>query len=328
MTLKQARLAALQNLVFVHSGEDPTAVRAHRDIPTFSEAAERTIELLSPGWSSPRQPAIWRRSLEQYVFPELGRCLVTDVESSHLIELLSPLLERIPETTKRLRHRVAVIMAWVVLSGYRTDNPCDGLSRFLPTPAKRHFRALPHTEVAAAVDTVRRSGAFASTKLAFEFLVLTAARSGEVRGAHWDEVDFDQALWTVPPERIKTRVEHRVPLSDRALEVLREARERSRGHDLVFPSKRGGALSDATLSKLIRELGIQAVPHGFRASFRSWCAETAVDREVAEQCLAHAVASKSEKPYRRTDILERRRVVMECWADYLARPVDDDVTAG
>ena len=181
------------------------------------------------------------------------------------------------------------------------------------------MRALPHVEVAEAVATIRASGATTAAKLAFEFLVLTAARSGEVRLARWDEIDLDAEVWTLPAERMKANREHRVPLSCRAAEVHQAARALRNGGNLVFPSPRGKPLSDMTLSKLLKEHGVQAVPHGFRSSFRDWASEeTNHPREVVEAALAHQVKDKVEAAYARSTLLERRRRLMGEWATYLA----------
>ena len=206
--------------------------------------------------------------------------------------------------------------------GHRNDNPAgDAIGAALPKnsgPAK-HYRALPQSEVADAIAKVRDSGAGIATKLAIEFLILTAARSGEVRLAEWGEIDLDTATWTVSPERMKTKRAHRVPLSDRALAILTEADDFADASGLVFSSPRGKPLSDATLSKLIRELGIDAVPHGFRSSFRDWVSEcTNTPREVAEAALAHVVRSQVEAAYARSDLFDKRRKLMDQWAAYLS----------
>ena len=177
--------------------------------------------------------------------------------------------------------------------------------------------SLPHGEVAAALATVQASGAWAGTKLAFGFLVLTATRSGEVRGARWTEIDQGTALWTVPAGRAKNARPHRVPLSAPALDMLTAARKLPRSAGLVFPSANGREISNATMGKLLRENGIDAVPHGFRSSFRYWCDETGVPREVAEACLAHTVADATEAAYARSDLLARRRDTMEAWGQYI-----------
>ena len=190
-------------------------------------------------------------------------------------------------------------------------------------------KALPHAEVGAALERIRASGAYKGLVLAFEFLVLTAARSGEVRGARWTEVDIDAAVWTVPCERMKAGREHRVPLSDRALALLVEDRQLADSAALVFPSAKGRIPSQASLPKLLHKVGIAAVPHGFRLSFRDWAAEcTEVPREVCELALAHANSDRVEAAYRRSDLFERRRVLMQQWAEYLAAPTLDPSSYG
>ena len=224
------------------------------------------------------------------------------------------------ETARRVRQRIGAVMKWAVAQGYREDNPAgDAISAALPKNSVRrqHQKALPHGQVAEALGRVRASRAHRATALAFEFLVLTACRSGEVRGARWDEVSDDAATWTVPPERMKAKLEHRVPLSVRAVAVFDEARGLADKSGLVFPSPTGRVLSDSTLSKLLRELGIGAVPHGFRSSFRDWAAErTDVPREVCELALAHVNSDRVEA-YRRSDLFVKRRKLMEDWAAYL-----------
>ncbi|MCY4121138.1 MAG: site-specific integrase [Acidobacteria bacterium] len=212
-------------------------------------------------------------------------------------------------------------MQWAVAMEYRPDNPCERVAATLGRQRRvvRHMRALPHAEVAEAVATVRASGATTAAKLAFEFLVLTAARSGEVRLARWDEIDLDAEVWTVPAERMKANREHRVPLSSRAAEILRTAFTVRNGNKLVFPSPCGKPLSDMTLSKLLKEQGVQAVPHGFRSSFRDWAAEeTNHPREVVEAALAHRVTDQVEAAYARSTLFERRRRLMADWGAYLA----------
>ena len=190
--------------------------------------------------------------------------------------------------------------------------------RFRAARKRRNIIALvPHAEVGEVIGKVRESTGHLCTRLAFEFLVLTAARSGEVRGAMWEEMDVASRMWTVPAERMKAREVHRVALSGAALAVLEQARELGAVQGLVFPSKLGRAISDGTMSKLLRDLGIPAVPHGFRSSFRDWCGDTRVPREVAEACLAHTVGNRVEAAYARSDLFELRRPVMEDWAEYV-----------
>ena len=212
-------------------------------------------------------------------------------------------------------------MKWSIAQGYREDNPAgDALTAALPKSGARveHRRALSFADVGAAIITIRDSGAWPSTKLAFEFLTLTATRSGEVRLAEWTEIDLDAATWIIPATRMKAGLEHRIPLSRQAMGVLRQARELADDSGLVFPSQHGKALTDSTISKLVRENNIGCVPHGMRSSFRDWAAECSdVPREIAEHALAHVEGSTSELAYRRTDYFERRRGLMSEWADYI-----------
>ena len=326
VSLKKARKAALRNLRRARSGKDPADRQRKRSEPTFAEAAVLVCEKESAGWTSPRQAVIWMSSLERYVFPRLGKVRVSAIRRRDVLDVLGPLWNEKRETAKKVRQRISSVMAWAAAREYRKDNPAgECISAGLPSDKKKvvHYRALPSDQVGWAVAEVRRSRSDWSTKLAFEFLVLTAARSGEVRGAQWSEMDLDERLWKVPAERMKTREAHEVPLSARALAVLKEAEALlgARNSELVFPTASNSIMSDATMSKLVRNLGIEAVPHGFRSSFRSWCSDTGVDREVAERCLAHTVGNQVEQIYQRSDILERRRVVMETWGEYVGELV-------
>ena len=263
------------------------------------------------------------RASTAYAFPTIGDKLVNEITTADVLAVLSPIWNAKRETARRVRQRVGAVMKWAIAEGHRADNPAgEAIGSALPKNGnhRKHHRALPHRDVAAALGTVRRSQAWPATKLALEFMVLTAARSGEVRGARWAEMDLEAATWTVPGERMKAGRDHRVPLSARAVEILSEARSLSDGAagSLVFPAQRGGALSDATLGKLMKDRGIAAVPHGFRSSFRDWCGETGVVREVAEAALAHVLKDKAEAAYARSDLLDRRRTVMETWAEYVS----------
>ena len=224
-------------------------------------------------------------------------------------------------------YRIGAVMRWAIAQGYRTDNPAgDAVTAALPkrpTPVK-HRKALSHTEVAEAILTVRNSRAWVGTRLAFEFLVLTAARSAEVRLSTWREIDLVARVWTIPDTRMKAKREHRVPLSARAVEILREANELRPGvtpqpHEWVFPTRRGLRIDASKMGKMISDLGIDAVPHGFRSSFRDWASErTDYPRGVVEAALAHTVRDQTEAAYARSDLFERRRHLMEDWAEYLA----------
>ena len=236
--------------------------------------------------------------------------------------LLLPIWNEKHQTAKRVRQRIGTVMRWAIAQGYRVDNPAgDAIGAALPRPPRvqKHYKALPYAEVAGAIDVIQRSEARVTVKLGFEFLVLTVSRSGEVRGARWAEIDLEGGEWTIPAERMKSRREHRVPLSARAREILAMAKAHAPRSELVFPSARGLVLPSFEFAGLLKALGIGAVPHGFRSSFRDWAAErTDAPRAVMEAALAHAVRNRVEAAYARSDLFERRRVLMEQWAEYLA----------
>ena len=320
--LAEAREQALANRRLARSGGDPLAARRrHRGMPTFEEAAAEVLKQKRRAWRNPKHTKDWPASLQAYAFPLIGGKLVSDVTSADLLQVLAPIWHDKPEMARRVRQRISAVMKWAVAMQHRFDNPAgDPLGEALgrQQAVVRHMPALPHGEVADAVATVRGSRAWTGAKLAFEFLVLTAARSAEVRLATWNEIDLDVRLWTIPGTRMKAKRDHRVPLSGRAVEILREASVLGDRAGLVFPSQRGKAFADRALSKLVREQGIAAVPHGFRSSFRDWAAErTNHPREVVEAALAHVVRNKVEAAYARSDLFERRRWLMDDWADYL-----------
>ena len=318
VSLAEAREAAFDNKRIARRGDDPRPAKRH--VPTFAEASETVIELHESTWKDRGRSANnWRASMDIYAMPKIGKRRIDQIAVSDILAILKPIWTEKPETAKKVKSRMQRVFEWAVATEQRADNPVRAAGSVLPKGNGRakHFKALPHAAVAGALATIRDSAAAPVTKLAIEFLALTATRSGEVRLAAWDEIDTDAALWTVPAERTKTGREFRVPLSPAALGVLRAAKAYRDG-DMVFPSPRGRALSDATLSKLFRSLGIPAVPHGFRSSFRDWAGEVAkTPREVAEACLAHVVQSKVEAAYARSDLLERRRELMDAWAAYV-----------
>ena len=323
VSLREAREKAFANRKLARAGGDPLAGRRHaRGVPTFADAAERVWNDKRPGWRNPRHAHDWKASMARYVVPRIGRMAVCDVATADVLAILTPIWHVRPETARRVRQRISAVLAWAVVMEFRADNPCDSVGAVLgPQRAVvQHLRAVPHGEVASAIEAVWASRAMPAAKLAFEFLVLTAARSGEVRGAEWDEVDLAASVWTIPGTRMKMRRTHRVPLSARAVQVLEAARTLDGGR-LVFPGARGARLDDVTLSKLLRDLRIAGVPHGFRSSFRDWAAEeTNHPREVVEAALAHVVPNKVEAAYARSDLFERRRGLMHDWAAYLAAP--------
>ena len=325
--LARARELAAANVTIARAGGDPRVDRAGAGVPTFEAAAKAVINLHRPGWRNAKHAKQWEATLTAYVYPALGARAVSDVTTADVLAVLMPIWHDKHETARRVRQRIGRVMQWAVAQGHREFNPAgESLAAVLPKPglaARRvHRPALPYGDVADAIERVRRSPrAYLATRLAFEFMVLTAARSGEARLATWQEMDVEGATWTVPASRMKAGREHRVPLSGRALAILSEARAlpSPAAGDIVFTGPRGGVLSDSTMSKLVRELGIAAVPHGFRSSFRDWAAEqTSAPHRVMEAALAHVIPNKAEAAYARSDLFARRRELMAQWADYLA----------
>ena len=309
--------------MLARSGGDPLSEKRRvQGVPTFAEAAERVLDQKRGAWRGRWHAQNWIRSLDRYAFPRIGRRPVSEVNTADVLEILTPIWHVKAETARAVRQRIRSVLEWAIAMDLRSDNPCD---RVLPVLGPQndivtHRLALPYKDVAAAIEMVRalKSGQ-PTVKLAFEFLVLTAARSGEVRLATWAEVDMAGRVWTVPATRMKAKREHRVPLCGRAVEILDAARAIGAGTSLVFPMRSGKPIGMSTLPKMLEYQGIKAVPHGFRSSFRDWAAErTDHPREVIEAALAHVVQNKVEAAYARSDLFERRRRLMDDWAAYLA----------
>ncbi|MXZ72414.1 MAG: tyrosine-type recombinase/integrase [Acidobacteria bacterium] len=321
VSLAEARELALANRKLARSGGDPLSEKRRAEgVPTFAEAAERVLEQKRGGWRGRWHAQNWWTSMERYVFPRIGRRPVSEVSTADVLEILTPIWHVKAETARAVRQRIRSVIEWAIALDMRNDNPCD---RVLPVLGPQndivtHRRALSHKDVAAAIKAVRTGSAQPAVRLAFEFLVLTAARSGEVRLAAWDEIDTAGAVWTVPATRMKAKREHRVPLCGPALEILEAARTLGDGNRLVFPMRSGKSISTSTLPKMLQHHGIAAVPHGFRSSFRDWAAEeTDHPRDVIEVALAHVVQNKVEAAYARSDLFERRRRLMDDWGAYL-----------
>ena len=316
VTLSEARHKALGNRRSIEQGRNPKAPA----VPTFSEATERVIELHSAKWKTGgRSAELWRSSLGRFAGP-LGDVRVDRVTTAQVLAVLSPIWHVKAETARKVRQRISAVMRWAIAQGYREDNPADervvaALGRNSRPPV--HQKALHHSQVRKAIGTVEASGAYWAARAAVRFLVLTAARSGEVRNATWEEINTDRGVWSIPAERTKTGRLHRVPLSRAARSILDEAHIQTGGRGLVFPSIRGKVQSSDGLAKLLKENSIGCVPHGFRTSFRNWCAEAGVAREVAERALGHAIRNRAEAAYSRTDLLGRRRRLMSQWAEYI-----------
>ena len=320
VALKEAREIAVANLEAIRQGRDPIAERQRPAMPTFRQTAEQVIELRRPTWSSERHATQWTESLTNHAYPLIGSKPVDEITTADVLAVLTPIWTSKGPTATRVKQRMRVIFDYAIASGWRSDNPAAAVASALPRRSriKRHHPALPYDEVPAAMEHIRESTADPSTRLAFEFLVLAAARAGEIRGATWAEIDVEATTWTVPAERMKTRREHRIPLSDRALAILSEARKLGDGDGLIFPNRISGKpLSNMAFTELLRRLKFEAVPHGFRSSFKDWTiSETATPWAVGEAALAHNLGNSIESAYARTDLFDKRRALMQLWADF------------
>jgi integrase len=337
VTLAQARQKAAECRSQLAEGIDPIEARntarkgAQLEIAravTFCHCAERYIAAHAAGWKSPKHREQWESSLKRHVFPALGELAVSSIDTGLVMKVLEPIWCKRPQTAERLRGRIERILSWAKVRGYRQgENPAlwrGHLDQLLPAARKlatiKHHPALPYRDVNAFLSALREKDWLASPCI--EFLVLTVARSGEARGARWEEIDLVSKTWTIPAARMKGNREHRVPLSERAIELLR-TQPRFASEGLVFAGGRlNEPLHDRTLSQTLRRLNYRHITvHGFRSSFRDWAAEqTNFPREVAEAALAHVNADRVEAAYRRSDLFERRRRLMEEWATYCSRP--------
>ena len=320
MSLSEAREKAFANLKLARAGGDPRDEGHMTTIPTFKEATGKVIALNAPTWKHPKTSTQRSSSLQTYAFPVFGWRPVDQVNGEEVLAALTPIWTAKPETARRVRRRIGAVLKWAAAQGWRTDNPAgEKLSQVLPKTARvsSHFCALHYSGVSSALMAVRESKASTAVKLSLEFQVLTATRPGEARGVEWEDIDLKARTWIIPAARMKSEREHRVPLSERAAEIL-EAQVFNDSSGFIFPSRSGKPLSDMTHRKLLRTLGIPCVPHGFRSSFRDWAAECMnAPRAVMEAALAHVVATSTEADYFRSDLFERRRVLMDEWADYL-----------
>ena len=321
VSLARARERAFANRVAISYGRDPLAEKRRASVPTFREAAVKTFEANRPRWRNVKTAKNWAQQLERHAFDVVGDLPVDQIGREHVLRILTPIWTKRPEVARKLRGRIRTTLAWCQAHGYIEHNVAgEAIDAALPAmPAvAAHYRALPYREVGNALETVEASRASLCVKACVRFVALTACRSGEARGATWSEIDTEAREWRIPPSRMKAGVEHRVPLSDAALAVLELVRPLRGESDLIFPSQQGRELSNMTLTKALRAAGVDAVPHGFRSSFRDWASErTSVPHAVAEMALAHAVGSAVERSYARSDLFEKRRGLMDRWAAFV-----------
>lgn len=326
VSLASARERAREVRSWMELGLDPVFERKKAlGIPTFREAAAKVLAAQRKSWKNKKHEGQWSSSLEAYAFPQIGDVRVDAITGPMIRALLAPIWLTKPETARRVRQRVGAVLDWAYASGYReSEAPMRAISKGLPRQPKKnqHFAAMPYNKVAAFIVELRKRESF--SRLALEFAILTAARSGEVRGCTWNEIDLESALWTLPEERMKADREHVVPLTAPALKVLRRCAElRQPGCDYVFPGTGWRSpLSDMTLTKLLKHMGQPYTVHGFRSSFRDWVSEeTQHPSDVAEAALAHAVNNKTEAAYRRGNLLAKRRAMMMDWAGYVLKAI-------
>lgn len=336
VTLAGARDAARRARDQIVQGIDPVEQRKqarallmaeNATAKTFSQCAEAFIEAKGDEWDNPKHRQQWTNTLKTYADPHIGELLVRDITLAHILEVLQPIWKTKTETATRVRGRIEAVLDWATVRGYRQgDNPArwkGHLEQLLPKPSKvskvEHHAAVALDDMAAFWTQLKAANGNGARAL--ELAILTAARSGEVRGARWPEFDLEAKLWTVPADRMKGKREHRVPLSKQAIAVLKAA-PRVEGTDVVFPGVKGQPLSDMSLLKVMRTMGLEQVPHGFRSTFRDWAAErTNFPRDLAEMALAHVVESKVEAAYRRGDMFAKRLQMMQAWADFIETPV-------
>jgi integrase len=299
-----------------------TGQLARSMVPTFGQFADSYVDQHRSAWKNEKHVAQWAMTLKEYCEPIRHR-RIDEIDTSAVLEVLQPIWLTIPETAQRLRARIERVLSAARVKGLRVgENPAawrDHLKEILPRRQKLtrgHHAALPFDQMPAFMLALRAQEAVAARLL--EFTILTATRSGEARGVQVQEIDFEKALWAIPPGRMKAGREHRVPLSKPALELLKDrAKVVASGH--MFPGLRGGALSDMAMANVLRRMGCDFTVHGCRSSFRDWAAEaTAFPHEVAEMALAHVIPNKAEAAYRRGDLLDKRRALMAAWAEYLA----------
>ncbi len=329
VSLAKARALAALNRATVAEGGDPMADKRRAKAPRFRDAAAKVHEANRPRWRSAKHAADWLATLNRHAFPVLGHMMVNTISRTDVLDVLTPIWTSRPETARRVRQRIRTVMQWAVAHGYTDHNPAgdviDGALPAMPK-VKAHLRALPYVEVPAALELIEACRSSLAARSCLRLVVLTAVRSGTARGALWTEIDAEAAEWRIPGSRMKSGAPHRVPLSDDALATLAAVASIRDDSGLVFPSpaRPGLPMSDMTLTKLLRDTGLaeRTTVHGFRSAFRDWAAErTNAPHAVMELALSHTVGSAVEQAYARSDLLEKRRDLMDRWARFAtARP--------
>ncbi|MBA3009731.1 MAG: integrase arm-type DNA-binding domain-containing protein [Proteobacteria bacterium] len=330
LSLAQQKARVVKDLI--EKGIDPIAEKKARKVAlkkksmqtlSFSEAARQCHKKKALEFTNAKHIDDWISSIKRYADPVIGDLPVSEIDLPEVLSILKPIWTEKTDTANRLRLRIEQVLNWATVSGYRTgENPArwaGHLSEILPKPnkvkKKTHFKALPYKEVGVFMVELRKRTAM--TARALEWIILTACRSGEVRGAVWEEINMKDKVWTIPAERMKMKQEHRVPLCVDAIKLL-ESLPRFEGSPYLFTAARGGPLSDMSISMLCRRMKVEAVPHGFRSTFKDWCSETTSFPDmVSEMALAHGISNEVQAAYRRGDLFDKRRRLMDMWAEYV-----------
>lgn len=323
VSLAEAREDAYAKRKLAREGGNPIAERLaeRRIVPTFSEAAHLVHAEHLPSWKNPKHGDQWINTLTQYVFPFIGDNQVNRIDTPDILKALSPIWLIKPETARRVLQRIRTVLDWAKAAGFRTgDNPVDGVTKGLPKQPDQdlHHEALPYAAVPDFIVALRKHDASVAVTLSFELTVLTATRTSEILNAKWSEVDEENLVWTIPAERMKAKREHRIPLTARCIEILKSAKSLSGDSTFIFPGRKPEKpLSNMVFLMVLRRMKLDITAHGFRSSFRDWTSEqTNFPRDVCEMALAHTIQNKVEAAYRRGDLFEKRRELMEAWTSY------------
>ncbi|KZD23896.1 tyrosine-type recombinase/integrase [Tardiphaga robiniae] len=325
VTLAEAREQARKYRAMARNDEDPLAEKrlARKVVPTFRVAAETVHKAHAKAWKNAKHGDQWINTLKTYAYPAFGDRRIDQIDTPEILKALSPIWLTKQETARRVRQRIGTVLDWAKAAGFRSgNNPVEEISKALPRQSERkgHHAAIPYAEVPAFVRGLAGADVATIPDLAFEFLILTAARTGEVLEARWEEIDLDQAAWTIPAGRMKAGREHRVPMAPRCIELLARAKQLAAGSAFIFPGRSGKKpMSNMVLLMAMRRLKSPFTVHGFRSAFRDWASErTNFAREICEAALAHIVKDKTEAAYRRGDLFEKRRELMDTWAAFVA----------
>ncbi|MEM8918922.1 MAG: integrase arm-type DNA-binding domain-containing protein [Pseudomonadota bacterium] len=337
--LADARIKAAEWREIAKSGRDPSAVIRQREKDALAEEArkavtfrlgtQRAYDTLSPAWKNDKHRAQWINTLEEYVFPHIGDRLVNDIGAPEIIDALSPIWLTKPETARRVKQRIETVLDFAHAREWRDrESPSKAILLGLPDQPKKtgHFAAVDYREASAVLKRIEEANSTVG-RMALRFTIHTVARSGEVRSARWNEFDRDERVWTIPADRMKAGKAHVIPLTEAAMAILEEIYPLKREENsLVFPSTSGGTLSDMTMGKSQKIAAPGTTVHGWRSTFRDWVAEqTMFAGELAEMALAHTIGNKVEAAYRRGNLLEKRRILMDAWSDYLAAKSEEVV---